>query len=60
MDDAVHLAAILALNGHNIPSITNGDHTLLQILGGIHIADHAFQPVADTVFRSADLFAQLV
>ena len=60
MDDAVHLAAILALNGHNISSITNGDHTLLQILGGIHIADHAFQPVADAIFRSADLFAQLV
>ena len=60
MDDAAHLAAILALNGHNIPSIADGDHTLLQILGGIHIADHAFQPVTDAVFRSADFFAQLV
>ena len=60
MDDAAHLAAILALNRHNIPAIADRDHTLLQILGGIHIADHAFQPVADTVFRSTDLFAQLV
>ena len=59
VDDTAHLAAVFALDRHNIPAVAHGNHTLLQVFGGIHIAHHAFQPVADAVFGGADLFAQL-
>ena len=60
MDDAAHLAAVLALNRHDITAVADGNHALLQVFGGIHVPHHAFQTVADAVFRSVDLFAQLV
>ena len=59
MDDTAHLAAVLALDRHNIPAVAHGNHALLQVFGGIHIAHHAFQPVADAVLGGAYLFAQL-
>ena len=59
VDDTAHFAAVFALDRHNIPAVAHGNHTLLQVFGGIHIAHHAFQPVADAVFGGADLFAQL-
>ena len=59
MDDTAHLAAVLALDRHNIPTVAHGNHALLQVFGGIHVAHHAFQPVADAVFSGADLLAQL-
>ena len=51
VDDAAYFTAILALDGHD---------AFLQILGGVHVADHAFQTVADAVFRCTDLLAQVV
>ena len=60
MDDAAHFTAILALDGHDITAIPDGDDAFLQILGGVHVADHAFQTVADAVFRCTDLLAQVV
>ena len=60
MDDAAHFTAILALDGHDIAAVPDGDDAFLQILGGVHIPDHAFQPVADAVFRCADLLTQVV
>ena len=57
VDDTAYLAAVLALDRHNIPAVAHGNHALLQVFGGIHIAHHAFQPVADAVFGGADLFA---
>ena len=59
VDDTADLAAVLALDRHNIPAVAHGNHALLQVFRGIHIAHHAFQPVADAVFCGADLFAQL-
>ena len=59
VDDTAHLAAVLALDRHNIPAVAHGNHALLQVFGGIHIAHHAFQPVADAVLGGAYLFAQL-
>ena len=59
VDDTAHLAAVLALDRHNIPAVAHGNHALLQVFGGIHVAHHAFQPVADAVFSGADLLAQL-
>ena len=59
VDDTAHLAAVLALDRHNIPTVAHGNHALLQVFGGIHVAHHAFQPVADAVFSGADLLAQL-
>ena len=58
VDDTAHLAAVLALDRHNIPTVAHGNHALLQVFGGIHVAHHAFQPVADAVFSGADLLAQ--
>ena len=58
MDDTAHLAAVLALDRHNIPAVAHGNYALLQVFGGIHVAHHAFQPVADAVFSGADLLAQ--
>ena len=60
VDDAAHFAAVLALDRNNVPAVAHGDDALLQILGGVHIPDHAFQAVADAVFGGADLFAQIV
>ena len=57
VDDTAHLAAVLALDRHNIPAVAHGNHALLQVFGGIHVAHHAFQPVADAVFSGADLLA---
>ena len=59
MDDAADLAAVLALDRHHVPAVADRDDSLLQIFGGIHIVDHAFQPVADGVFGGAYFFAQL-
>ena len=59
MDDTAHLAAVLALDRHNVPAVAHRNHAFLQVFRGIHIAHHAFQPVADAVFCGADLFAQL-
>ena len=58
VDDTAYLAAVLALDRHNIPAVAHRNHALLQVFGGIHVAHHAFQPVADAVFGGADLFAQ--
>ena len=60
VDDAAYFPAVFAFDRHHIPSVADGDHTLLQILGGIHIAHHAFQPVADAVLGGTDLLAQVV
>ena len=60
VDDAADFAAVLALNRDNIAPISHGNDALLQIFGGIHVTDHALQPVADAVLGDADLFAQLV
>ena len=60
VDNAAHFAAVFALDRHNIPAIAHGNHAFLQILGGIHIADHALQTVTDAVLCCADLFAQVV
>ena len=60
VDDAAHLAAVLALDRHNITAVAHGDHALLQVLGGVHVAHHAFQPVTDAVLGGADLLAQVV
>ena len=60
MDDAADFAAVLALNRDNIAPISHGNDALLQIFGGVHVTDHALQPVADAVLGDADLFAQLV
>ena len=60
VDDAAHFTAILALDGHDITAVPDGDDAFLQILGGVHVADHAFQTVADAVFRCTDLLAQVV
>ena len=60
VDDAADFAAVLALNRDNIAPISHGNDALLQIFGGVHVTDHALQPVADAVLGDADLFAQLV
>ena len=59
VDDTAHLAAVLAFDRHNVPAVADGNHAFLQVFRGIHIAHHAFQPVADAVFGGSDLFAQL-
>ena len=59
VDDTAHFAAVFALDRHNISAVAHGNHAFLQVFRGIHIAHHAFQPVADAVFCGADLFAQL-
>ena len=59
VDDTAHLAAVLALDRHNIPAVAHRNHAFLQVFRGIHVAHHAFQPVADAVFSGADLLAQL-
>ena len=58
VDDAAYFAAILALDRHNVPAVAHGNHAFLQVFRGIHIAHHAFQPVADAVFGGSDLLAQ--
>ena len=60
MDNTAHFTAVFALDRHDIPAVAHGNDTLLQIFGGIHIADHALQTVADAVFGRADLLAQVV
>ena len=59
VDDAADLAAVFALDRHDVPPVADGDDRLLQVLGGLHVVDQALQPVADGVFGGADLFAQL-
>ena len=59
VDDAAYFATVLALDRHNIPAVAHRNHAFLQVFRGIHIAHHAFQPVADAVFGGADLLAQL-
>ena len=60
VDDAVHFAAVFTFDRDDIPAVSHGNDALLQIFGGVHVADHSFQTVADAVFSGVDLLAQLI
>ena len=59
VDDAADLAAVLAFDRHHVPPVADRDHRFLQVFGGLHVVDQAFQPVADGVLGGTDLFAQV-